>query len=148
MTTTNETWTAQHSIETTATPEVLWGIWCDVPAWKAWNAGIERIELEGPFAEGTWFIMQPPGQDALRSRLLEVRANECFVDETCVGDLIVTVAHRIEPLAPGRTRVTYELRAAGPGAAEIGPMVAADFPEVLASLAERACGVASGVHAA
>ena len=97
MTTTSETWSAQHSIETTATPEVLWGIFRDVPAWKAWNAGIERIELEGPFAEGTWFTMTPTGQDPLRSRLLEVRENERFVDETRVGDLVVTVAHRIEP---------------------------------------------------
>jgi hypothetical protein len=143
MTTNDETWSAQHSIEATATPEVLWGIFRDVPAWKAWNAGIERIELEGPFAEGTWFTMTPTGQDPLRSRLLEVRENERFVDETRVGDLVVTVAHRIEPLAPGRTRVTYAIEAKGPGAAEIGPMVSADFPEVLASLAERARGVVS-----
>jgi hypothetical protein len=143
MTTNTETWTAQHSIETTATPEVLWGIFRDVPAWKAWNAGIERIELEGPFAEGTWFTMTPTGQDPLRSRLLEVRENERFVDETRVGDLVVTVAHRIEPLALGRTRVTYAIEATGPGAAEMGPMVSADFPEVLASLAERAREVVS-----
>ena len=70
-----ETWTGEHSIETSATPEVLWGVFCDVPTWKAWNAGIERIELHGPFAEGTWFTMQPPGQDPPRSQLLEVREN-------------------------------------------------------------------------
>lgn len=138
MTNKPETWTAHHSIETSATPEVLWGIFCDVPTWSSWNAGIERIELEGPFAEGTWFTMQPPGQDSMRSQLLDVCENERFVDKTEVGDLVVTVDHRIERLAMGRTRVTYTVVATGQGASNIGPMVASDFPEVLASLAKTA----------
>ena len=51
---------------------------------------------------------------------------------------MVTVEHRIERLGPGRTRVTYAIVATGQGAAEVGPMVASDFPEVLASLAKVA----------
>jgi hypothetical protein len=138
MTTAHETWSTEHSIETTASPETLWGFFCDVPGWPAWNAGIEHIELEGPFAEGTWFTMKAPGQDALRSRLATIRENDRFVDETRVGDLVVTVAHRLERVAAGRTRVTYAIDAAGPGAPEIGPAIAADFPEVLAALVARA----------
>jgi hypothetical protein len=135
-----ETWSAEHCIETAATPETLWGIFRDVPGWKTWNGGIEHVELEGPFAQGTWFTMKPPGQDALRSQLVDVRDNEGFVDETRVGDLVVTVAHRLERLSAGRTRVTYAVDAAGPGAQEIGPMITADFPEVLAALAALAQG--------
>jgi hypothetical protein len=141
MTTTKtETWTAKHTIEAAATPEALWAIFRDVRGWKRWNAGIEQIELEGPFARGTWFTMKPPGQDAMRSQLVDVRENERFVDETRVGDLVVTVAHRLERLSAERTRVTYVLDAAGPGAQENGPMIAADFPEVLAALAALAHG--------
>jgi hypothetical protein len=141
MTTTkNETWRAEHGIETTASPEAVWRLFRDVAGWKTWNAGIEHVELEGPFAEGTWFTMKPPGQDALRSRLLRVRENEGFVDETRVGELVVTVAHRIERVGADRTRVTYAIDAAGPGSVEIGPMIAADFPDVLAALAKRAQG--------
>jgi len=136
-TTTQDTWHGEHSIETTATPEAIWAAFRDVPGWKAWNAGIEHIELEGPFADGTWFTMKPPGQDAFRSRLIEVRDNECFVDETRIDDLVVTVAHRIEWVAAGRTRVTYAATATGPGAAEVGPAISADFPDVLAALAAR-----------
>jgi hypothetical protein len=139
-TTKTETWTVEHSIEAAASPETLWGIFRDVRGWKTWNAGIEHIELEGPFARGTWFTMKPPGQDAMRSQLVDVRENERFVDETRVGDLVVTVAHRLERLSAGRTRVTYAIDAAGPGAQEVGPMIAADFPEVLAALAARAQG--------
>lgn len=133
-------WRGDYSIETSATPDVIWSIFCDVPGWKTWNAGIEHIDIDGAFSAGTWFTMKPPGEDTLRSRLIEVRENACFVDETRVGDLAITVAHRIEPLGAERTRITYAAEARGPQAAEIGPAVASDFPQVLAALAKRAEG--------
>lgn len=132
-----ETYRHEHHIETTAAPDAIWALFADVPGWQGWNAGIEHIELDGPFATGTWMTMKPPGQDAMRSRLIDVRVNEGFTDETAVGDLVVTVAHRIER-AGARIRVVYAVSAVGPGAAEIGPAVSSDFPEVLAALAARA----------
>lgn len=135
-----QVWRGEHGIETSATAEAIWSIFRDVPGWKTWNAGIEHIEIDGPFAAGTWFTMKPPGQDPLRFRLVEVLENACFVDETRVGDLAITVAHRIETLGGGRTRITYAAEALGPEAAEIGPAVASDFPEVLAALAKLAEG--------
>ena len=137
-----KTWRIEHSIETTASPAALWAIWSDVPGWAKWNAGIASIELEGPFADGTWFATKPPGEEAFRSKLLEVRANESFVDETRVGDLVVTVMHRIERLGPERTRVIYAVFAEGPDADQIGPAISADFPEVLAGLVALATGAA------
>ncbi|WP_426421695.1 SRPBCC family protein [Bradyrhizobium genosp. A] len=135
-------WRNEYAIETSATAETIWSIFRDVPGWKNWNAGIERIDIDGPFATGTWFTMKPPGEEALRSQLIEVRENACFVDETQVGDLVIKVAHRIESLGPGRTRIVYAVDAKGSQAAEIGSVVASDFPEVLASLAKLAEGKA------
>ena len=131
-------WRHEYAIETSAPAETIWRIFRDVPGWKNWNAGIEQIEIDGPFAIGTWFTMKPPGEDALRSQLIDVRENVCFVDETRVGDLIIKVAHRIEPLGSAHRRIVYAVDAEGPQAAEIGPAVASDFPEVLASLARLA----------
>ena len=129
-----ETWRCEYSAKTWASPEVVWGIFSDVPGWKAWNAGIEEIEMRGAFAVGSEFLMTPPGQEPLLTRLIEVRENVCFVDETRVDDLVVVVAHRLQRLASGRTRVTYEIDATGPGCSEVGPAVAADFPDVLQAL--------------
>ena len=131
-------WRHEYAIETSATAETIWRIFRDVPGWKNWNAGIEEIAIDGPFAAGTWFTMKPPGEEALRSQLIEVRDHACFVDETRVGDLVIKVAHRIEPLGSARTRIVYAVDARGPQAAEIGPAVASDFPEVLASLVKLA----------
>jgi len=77
--------------------------------------------------------------------LIEVRENECFVDETRVGELTVRVSHQIKRLGTASTRVTYSVEAEGPDAAEIGTAVSSDFPEVLASLvalAEQKCNAA------
>ena len=133
-----QVWRGEYGIETSATADIIWSIFRDVPGWRTWNAGIEHIDIDGPFSTGTWFTMKPAGQDPLRSRLVEVVENACFVDETRVGDLAITVAHRIETLAGGRTRITYAVEALGPEASEIGPAVASDFPEVLAALAKLA----------
>ena len=127
-------WTHEDSIETSAPAERVWELFANVERWKDWNAGIESIELHGPFAEGTTFTMQPPGQDALTSTLIEVRPNESFTDETVVDETRVLVRHRLVPLSPGHTKIIYSTQITGPGAAEIGPMVTSDFPEVLAAL--------------
>ena len=131
-------WRTDYSTETTAAPGTIWRIFQNVPGWKDWNAGIAEIAIDGPFAAGTWFTMQPPGEEPLRCRLVEVRDNACFVDETRVGDLVVTVAHNIEAIDDGRTRIIYAVEAKGPDAADIGAAVSADFPEVLAALVRLA----------
>ena len=131
-------WHVEHSIETAAPAEAIWQLFRDVAGWPRWNAGIASIAIDGPFADGTWFTMQPPGETPLRSQLLEVRENAGFVDRTEIGDLTVEVAHRITPLAGGRTRITYAVDASGPDAAGIGAAVSSDFPDVLAALASLA----------
>ena len=118
-----QVWRGEYGIEVAAAAEIIWGIFRDVPAWKTWNPGVEQIDIDGPFASGTWFTMKPPGEDPLRSRLVDVRENECFVDETRLGELAVTVAHRIRPLASGRTHIVYAVEAVGPEASVIGPAV-------------------------
>lgn len=136
--TSQKLWRKEYGIETTASAEAIWSLFRDVAGWKRWNAGIESIELEGPFAGGSWFTMKPPGQEAFRSQLIDVRENESFVDETRMGDLVVQVAHRIQRIGPGRTRVVYAVEASGTDASEIGAAISSDFPEVLAALAAHA----------
>jgi Polyketide cyclase / dehydrase and lipid transport len=130
-------WQCEHRTETTTSPEVIWKLFSDVQGWKRWNAGIERIEMRGPFVEGTEFLMTPPGQEPMISRLIEVREKELFVDETR-GDVVVIVAHRIHRLTAGRTAIVYSTTVTGPDAEAIGKFVAADFPDVLRSLVKLA----------
>ena len=127
-------WTHEESIEIRATPARVWELFADVPGWKAWNGGIDRIQLHGAFATGSTFTMQPPGADAFVSTLIEVREHEGFTDETVIDDTCVIVEHRIHPMASGEVRVTYSTRITGPSAEAFGPMVTGDFGEVLRGL--------------
>jgi uncharacterized protein YndB with AHSA1/START domain len=131
-------WQREFSVLASTTPAAVWRLWSDVAGWPQWNAGIERIELKGPFAEGSEFEMQVPGQPPFTSRLLRVRENAGFEDETIVDDICVRVDHRVEPAGEGTVKITYAATVTGPGADEVGEMVTGDFPEVLAALVQRA----------
>jgi uncharacterized protein YndB with AHSA1/START domain len=137
-------WEYEHSMQTTAAPEVVWRLWSDVAAWPRWNDGIETITIDGPFAVGTMVTMTPPGDDPIRMRLMEVVPGELFTDEMDGGDFVVRTVHRLESAAGGRTRIIYRTEITGPAAGqvgpELGPEITADFPEVLAALAKLAEG--------
>ncbi len=122
------------SIETSAPPDRVWSLWSDVDRWKDWNTGIESIQLDGPFAEGSHFTMRPPGQDPIVSRLVDVMPHRRFSDETVLGDTRVVVVHELQPRPGGMTRIVYSTTITGPDAEEIGGMVTSDFDDVLAAL--------------
>jgi hypothetical protein len=127
-------WTHEQSIEIDATPAQIWAVFAAVHGWSRWNAGIERIELHGPFVAGSSFTMQPPGTDAFVSTLIAVDEARGFTDETVIDETRVVVDHRIEALSPYRVRVTYATQITGPEAQAIGPEVTDDFGDVLRGL--------------
>jgi uncharacterized protein YndB with AHSA1/START domain len=150
-------WEYEYSVETAASPADVWRHWSDMAAWPAWNAGIERIEIDGPFEVGTTFTMTPPGDDPVTMHLTEIVPGELFTDEMDAGDFIVRTVHRLTPVtasgatASGATasgvgasgtRITYRTEITGPAAdqigPELGPAITADFPDVLAALAKVA----------
>ncbi len=128
-------WSHDTHIDIAATPARVWQLWSDVAGWPRWNPGVARAALQGPFASGSTFEMQlPDGGPLLHSRLLDVRPNERFTDETAFEGVLVRVTHAIAPQSAGGVRVSYRTEVEGPGAAEIGIGVSSDFPAVLAAL--------------
>jgi hypothetical protein len=134
-------WTREYTGESTAAAERLFNILADTAAWPEWNAGVARVDMSGPFAEGTEAVMVLPDDTALPFRFIWVEAGRGFEDETPVPDtgVVVRVRHELTPV-DGGTRIIYRCVAEGPDkvAAEIGAAVSADFPEVIAALAARA----------
>lgn len=135
-------WEYEYSVTTGADRDAVWRRWSDMAAWPTWNAGIAKIEIDGPFAVGTTFTMTPPGDDPVRMRLTEIVPGELFTDVADADDFVVTTVHRLERAADGGTRIVYRTEITGPAAAqigpEIGPAITADFPDVLAALAALA----------
>jgi hypothetical protein len=141
-------WAAEHSVQTTASPESIWRLWSDVSTWGDWNTDIERIEISGPFATGSTIAMTPVGQVTVELRITKASEPNLFVDEADLGEVLVTTFHRIEPLDNERSLVTYRMEITGPAAdtvgPELGPEISGDFPETLAALVERAAASEKG----
>ena len=129
-------YTYTHTVDTDASPEVIWALYEDVSTWPSWDAQAEEITRDGPFATGSSGTMKFAGQEPLSYRLTKVEPLREFVDETPVGELVVRVSHLLEPLPAGGLRITYSAQIDGPEeeAQAVGPMITADFPDTMASL--------------
>ena len=123
---------------TNAPRATVWAIWSDVNNWSSWNAGVEQAHIAGPFVGGAEFSMTPGGQQALSCRLSDVEPGVAFTDVTVLGDICVTVEHRIEPAGDGQLRVVYRAHVTGPDAEQVGAAITEDFDDVLAALVKRA----------
>ncbi len=121
-------WTYQTEIDVAAKPQTLWALFADVAGWPKWNAGIETIDLRGPFANGSEFTMKPPSVDGFVTTLADVREGQSFTDVTVIDGTTVRVFHGLTPLGTGGTRVTYRAEVTG------------DFDDVLAALKRTAEG--------
>jgi hypothetical protein len=135
-------WTTEHNVETDAEPEVIWGMWSDVSRWPEWNADLERAEISGPFAAGSRITMFPHEGEPIELQIAEAVGPQMFVDEADLGPVVVRTIHRIDRLEDERIRIVYGMEITGREAdtvgPQLGPAISADFPDVLASLVERA----------
>jgi uncharacterized protein YndB with AHSA1/START domain len=43
---------AEHSVETKASPQVVWSIWSDTSTWPQWNPDMQSVTLNGAFRTG------------------------------------------------------------------------------------------------
>jgi Polyketide cyclase / dehydrase and lipid transport len=134
------TYSYLHEAEAEVSAEAIWALYENVSTWPTWDSEAELITRDGPFATGSTGTMKFRGQDALHYRLTKVEPLREFVDETPVGELVVRVSHRLEPLDSGRLRITYAAEIEGPRdeAEHVGPLITDDFPDTLASLIARA----------
>jgi hypothetical protein len=137
-------WTFEHSQTTSAGIADVFALLSDVARWPEWNGGVESASLDGPFVVGARGVMAMPGQEPLSFRLIWVDPQEGFEDETDLPEagVVVRVRHTVEALPEGGARITYVATIEGAAAdvvgPEIGPAITADFPIVIAALAERA----------
>jgi hypothetical protein len=131
-------WQYESTLETSAAPEAIWQLWADVAGWGTWNAEIEKIEIDGPFAAGSRITMTPPGDDPIELLIAEAVPNQLFIDEARFGGLVLRTIHRAQRIDQDLVKVVYRMEITGAGADEVGPQIGpgitADWPETMASL--------------
>jgi hypothetical protein len=125
------TFEREESREARIGADAIWSAWSDVSSWSEWNPDVERAEIDGEFAPGARIAMTLKDRTTVGLRVSEVVECECFVDEAEIEGTTVRTAHEIRQLAGGQLRVSYRLRADGPGAEQLGPAISADFGETI-----------------
>lgn len=134
-------WRYEHAVETTASAEAVWRLYSDPGMWTAWDQGLERLTLDGPFVAGSRGEMVFQGQPPFAFVLTEVRPGEGFVDETTVpGVGTVRFRHTLAANEAGGTRIVHVVEVEGPAAAAAGPQITEDVPAAMATLAHLAEG--------
>ncbi|MFN8108614.1 MAG: SRPBCC family protein [Thermoleophilia bacterium] len=127
-------WTTEHTITTPATPERVFAVWADVPAWPTWDTGLISATLDGPFVVGTTGTLHPEGAPGpLPFTLTQVTPGREFTDRTEFAGHVLTFEHLATATAAG-TEVTVRVIVEGPDADHMGPGVADDLPEAMTAL--------------
>ena len=121
------------SVPTTASPADVWTLWSDVGSWHAWDPAVERVALEGHFAEGAAGVMSLTGGIEAPFVLEIVEPGARFLDRLTIGDLVIRIDHQVSA-TDGGSEVLVRTTIEGPGADDIGPMVTGDTPKALAAL--------------
>lgn len=67
-------WTFEHRVETTASAAELWARYEDPTTWPAWDHGLAKVVLDGPFTAGTTGTLHPVRAPRSRFRLTAVEA--------------------------------------------------------------------------
>ena len=76
--------------------EQIWKLWSDVDQWHLWNPGIEFAHLEGPFKEGSFFVLKPKDVKPVRIQLTEVVKNKIYTDCTKFPGATMYGCHEME----------------------------------------------------
>lgn len=130
----------EHSVTTTASPAEVWALWSDVGSWHRWDPAVERVALEGHFAEGAAGTICLSGGVEAPFMLEIVEPQARYLDRLTIGDLTVRVDHQVSAGDDGRSQVLVRTTVEGDGAADLESMVAGDTVkalDALVGLAER-----------
>ncbi|MFN8075430.1 MAG: SRPBCC family protein [Kineosporiaceae bacterium] len=127
-----------------ATPEAVFAVWADMPAWPQWNSDTAWVRLDGPCREGATGRLKPEGGPAVPFTVTRWEPGRRFTDVSRLWGARLTFDHTVAT-GPEGTTVTVSVDLAGPLAplwrAVLGKGLVASAPKDLAALLARATEV-------
>jgi hypothetical protein len=133
-----------RSRQTGAAPGAIWRLWSDPSTWQDWNPNVQRMEVNGPFVNGTTGIMHTPAGQHHQIELANIRPGQSFDLKTKVIPLTAFTFHCEVVPGPEGSTISQSLTISGPLGFVFGPMagerIAASFEPLLAGLAAKAEG--------
>lgn len=105
-------WHAEHTLDTTASPERIWELMQQVAGWPSWDTGLSWAELPGAFSDGARGSLKF-GRNVISFMLAAVSAQRGFTALTRLPLAEVRHIHEQESSAIG-TRLTHRIEIHGP----------------------------------
>lgn len=134
--------THARSRQTRASAETIWRFWSDPQTWHEWNPNVQRMDMNGPFANGTTGVMHTPAGQHHQIQLANIQPGRSFDLETAVLPLTRFTFHcEVVPNASGSS-ISQSIGMSGALAFFFAPMagerIAASFEPLLKGLADKA----------
>lgn len=134
-------WTAEHTLETSAPPEAVWGRWVDPTCWPEHNDQVEAGKLDGPLRVGAKILIKPVGSKESSTIITTLDPYERFTSEAKIPFGRLRFDHFLSQ-ADGRTTFTQQMSITGP----LTPILrrafankmAAGLPTMMANIARLA----------
>jgi uncharacterized protein YndB with AHSA1/START domain len=135
-------WSTEHTERSQGSRRDVWALWSDVSTWPEWDAGVERVEIDGPFVAGSRGRLKPAGSPAVRFRVLRTDPERSFADESRLPFARMVFEHELADADGGGTVITHRATIRGPltplWRRLIGRGLERELPETVRTLAARA----------
>jgi hypothetical protein len=125
-----------YSLETRAEHAKIWQIWCDVPNWQQWDAGLKSAELLGAFAIGTRGKLIPDKGPKSSFILTELVAGKSYTFKTKLPLGALYVKRYLEE-KEGKTYFTHEVRFSGLSKGIFGNALGENYRRILPEVMTR-----------
>lgn len=117
-------WHYERSIDADAAPSAVWARYTDVATWPEWNAGMEKMEISGPFASGSTGVITSAQQGPAAFTLVDVVEGVSFTQETKIDENVVLRSVCKVVAGPnGGSTITHRTELDGPGSDEMGAAI-------------------------
>jgi polyketide cyclase/dehydrase/lipid transport protein len=126
-------WVSEQSAGTSASPETIWRIWTDIPAWPVWNLDIDYAESDGPLVVGTIFTLGERGIGPVKGRITDVVDGQLFTVGFDLDGGMLSVTYRVA-IWNESTRIYHRMVVEGPNDQEIGQQMASIVAERVPSI--------------
>lgn len=105
-------WTKSYEVITKeVSAEQMWKLTTDINNWKNWDETVEHSELLNEFKVGSFFLLKPKGGPKVKIKIIELKENQKFVDETSFPLAKMTGEHIFEETENGlKIKVTMQVK--------------------------------------
>lgn len=126
-----------HTVETTAPPEKIWGARTDVERWPEWDTELASAALDGSFALGAKGKLKPKSGPASRFFISELTPGESYAFTTRLPLCELKVRRYLTRRDSGGAFFTHEVSFVGPLSFVFGNLLGRRYREALPVIMEN-----------